>query len=84
VDRDYALGPYRRGNVSSGKQSNLFVRLKLGLIGFVFRIACCVSRIALGGLGLIGFVLSSVHCSLFVVRRDKVFLLLGLRSFYPF
>ena len=45
MDRDYPLGPYRRGNVSSGKQSKLFVRLKLGLIGFV---------------------LSNVRCSLFV------------------
>jgi len=35
VDGDYALGPYRRGNVSSGKLGKLFVRLKLALIGFV-------------------------------------------------
>jgi len=36
MDRDYALGPYRRGNVSSGKLGKLSAGLKLGLIGFVF------------------------------------------------
>jgi hypothetical protein len=36
VDGDYALGPYRPGNLSAGKLGKLFVRLKLGLIGFVF------------------------------------------------
>jgi hypothetical protein len=33
VDGNYALGPYRRGKLSSGKLGKLFAHLKLGLIG---------------------------------------------------
>jgi hypothetical protein len=37
-----------------------------------------------GELGLIGFVLSNVRCSLFVVLWDKPFFLLYLCLYYPF
>ena len=56
-------------NRSSGKQG------KLGMLGkLVLRLK----------LGLIGFVLSNVRCSLFVVHWDKALLLLYLWSFCPF
>ena len=32
VDRDYALGPYRRGKLSSGKMGKLVLGLKLALV----------------------------------------------------
>jgi hypothetical protein len=43
-------------------------------------------RTELGGrqLGLIGFVLNDVHCSLFVVRWHKPLFLLYLCLYYPF
>jgi hypothetical protein len=85
------------GNVSAGKLGKVFARLKLALIGFVFRIAYCVLRIAgtlfsylvfrpggAGKLALIGFVLDNVRCSLFVVLWHKPLFLLYLCSFCPF
>ena len=58
MDRDYALGPYRRGRLSSGKQSKLFVPLKLALIGpstwfdFAHHRSLRVEQISSFGLGL--------------------------------
>jgi len=40
---------------------------KLALFGFVFRIAYCVLRIALGELGLFGFVLALFFSSFLVL-----------------
>ena len=84
MDGDYALGPYRRGKLSSGKLGKLFARLKLGLIGPSTSLRVEQSSSFGLGLGLIGFVLNGVCCSLFVVRWHKPLFLLYLCLYYPF